>query len=174
MLYNLNTVRLDKTTRSFIFFWRQTEMYGVFSQWYMSDFSDGEKIYNCAEQYMMYHKSIIMGDFETAELILKEKNQKRIKDLGRCVKNFNEQLWNDNKYDVVLRASLLKFGTNEELKKILLGTNEILVEASPYDDIWGIKMGVDDKNIMNPNCWKGENLLGFALMEARYILKAIN
>lgn len=44
------------------------------------------------------------------------------------------------------------------------------MEASPYDAIWGIKMAADDKNIENPLMWKGENLLGFALMEVRDML----
>lgn len=42
-----------------------------------------------------------------------------------------------------------------------------LVEASPYDGIWGIKMGVDDPEIRNPKAWKGENLLGEILTKLR-------
>lgn len=171
MLYNKKNIK-DLINNGFIFFWRENEPYGVFSQWYKLDFSDGERTYNCAEQYMMYQKSILMGDFETSEIIMKETNPRKIKDLGRLVKNFDEKLWNESKYDIVLRASLLKFGTNEELRKFIISTNSILVEASPYDSIWGIKMDIKNPNI-NPDCWKGENLLGFALMEARHILKAI-
>lgn len=45
--------------------------------------------------------------------------------------------------------------------------NRVLVEASPYDKIWGIGIPADDKHIENPLEWKGQNLLGFALMEVR-------
>lgn len=45
--------------------------------------------------------------------------------------------------------------------------DSIPVEAIQYDDIWGIKMGQTDENILNPWKWKGENLLEFALMEVR-------
>ena len=45
-----------------------------------------------------------------------------------------------------------------------------LVEASHVDLIWGIGMAPSDPGIENPNNWKGQNLLGFALTEVRDIL----
>ncbi|HIR94499.1 MAG TPA: DUF1768 domain-containing protein [Candidatus Coprenecus stercorigallinarum] len=45
--------------------------------------------------------------------------------------------------------------------------DKILVEASPYDTVWGIGMKEDDPDCRNPRLWKGENLLGFALMDVR-------
>jgi len=66
-----------------------------------------------------------------------------------------------------------KFGQNPELKEFLLSTGDaILVEASPYDKIWGI--GLDRETAMKGtvNQWKGENLLGYALMEVRDWLRS--
>ena len=45
--------------------------------------------------------------------------------------------------------------------------DRILVEASPLDGIWGIRMGRKNEHVQNPLKWKGQNLLGFALMEVR-------
>ena len=54
------------------------------------------------------------------------------------------------------------------IKNILISTKDsILVEASPYDKIWGIGMSSNNENIENPLLWRGLNLLGFALMEVR-------
>lgn len=54
------------------------------------------------------------------------------------------------------------------IKNILISTKDsILVEASPYDKIWGIGMSANNENIENPLLWRGLNLLGFALMEVR-------
>ena len=45
--------------------------------------------------------------------------------------------------------------------------DRVLVEASPFDPIWGIGLDQNKPDIQNPHTWKGENLLGFALMEVR-------
>ena len=60
---------------------------------------------------------------------------------------------------------------NEKLKAFLLNTGtKILVEASPYDKIWGIGLSADQENIKNPLTWNGENLLGFALMKIKNLI----
>ena len=61
-----------------------------------------------------------------------------------------------------------KFGQNARLKNYLLSTeNKILIEASPYDQIWGIGLGKESPDATQPEKWNGQNLLGFALMEVR-------
>ncbi|WP_238162872.1 NADAR domain-containing protein [Kribbella capetownensis] len=39
--------------------------------------------------------------------------------------------------------------------------------ASPLDRIWGIGLAADDPRAGDPAAWRGLNLLGFALMQAR-------
>lgn len=117
---------------------------------------------------MMAQKAELFGDKEISRQILDCSEPKKIKALGRKVKNFDEAVWDEVKYSIVLNGNYFKFSQNPELREFLLGTGDsILAEASPYDGIWGIKMRQTDENIYNPIKWKGENLLGFALMEAR-------
>jgi ribA/ribD-fused uncharacterized protein len=65
-------------------------------------------------------------------------------------------------------GNLAKFGEHRDLRDFLLSTGEkVLVEASPYDRIWGIGMTATNAGVERPSAWRGLNLLGFALMEVR-------
>lgn len=153
--------------REFTFFYG-----GTFSQWYHCKFVSNNITFCNAEQYMMYEKAMLFGDTEIAEEILKTNHPRDAKKLGRLVRGFKQEVWDEFKYRLVLDGNLLKFSQNENLKKELLDTRDsVLVEASPYDDIWGIKMGEFDPNRFDPLKWRGENLLGFALTECREMIR---
>ena len=149
------------------FFWK-----GSLSQWHKSNFTRNYIIFNCCEQYMMFHKACLFLDFATSQKILSTNNPAEQKKLGREIKNFDQSIWDKEKFDIVVQGNYLKFSQNNNLKKILLDTDNLeLAEASPYDNIWGI--GLDENNPLawNKETWKGENLLGKALMEVRNKLK---
>jgi ribA/ribD-fused uncharacterized protein len=147
------------------FFWG-----GPFSQWARSPFKDCNGLqFSSAEQYMMYRKAMIFEDRETANQILAASNPREQKSLGRKVKNFEPKFWDKHKFDIVLEGNFLKFKNNEHFAKQLLGTQDlILVEASPYDRIWGIGYAEADA-LANLDNW-GKNLLGLALMGVREVL----
>lgn len=171
------TERFQKKERiKFLFFWGHTAKDMVtkscFSQWFPGKFEENGIIYKTAEHYMMAGKARLFNDPETEEEILKAGTPNQAKALGRKVKNFDPKLWDDYKYEIVTQGNLLKFSQNHKFKDFLLSTGEkILVEASPYDRIWGIGMLETDNRAENPLLWNGENLLGFALMEVRDQLK---
>ena len=144
------------------------------SQWWMAEFRVEAQPYCCMEQYMMAEKARLFGDKETLEKILEATVQGKIKALGREVKNFDQAEWDKCKYTIVLTGNFQKFLQNPELKDFLLCTGDkILVEASPRDRIWGIGMGKANENAENPAAWRGQNLLGFALMEVRDELRRV-
>lgn len=71
-----------------------------------------------------------------------------------------------------MKGNKAKFSQNPTLKEFLLSTGDsILAEASPYDSIWGIGLGWEDAEKGGVAQWRGENLLGCALMEVRDWLK---
>jgi ribA/ribD-fused uncharacterized protein len=162
----------------YIFFWgHQKPKSGVsktcFSQWYEASFEIKGIRYKTAEHFMMVEKARLFGDQIAAKKALDVKKPGEAKRIGRSVKGFNESLWQEKRFSIVVAANLSKFDQNKELKAFLLNTNKrVIVEASPVDKIWGIGMAADDPGIENPNLWKGENLLGFALMEVRSLLVA--
>lgn len=148
-----------------LFFW-ETSSPG--SQWHKSPFTvDGDK-YFCAEQYMMAGKARLFKDEEVRAEILKAKNARTIKELGRKVKNFDEAVWVAHRYDIVKRGNVAKFSQNEHLKKWLLETGTVqLIEAAPADKIYGIGLNAEDAARTPQEQWPGLNLLGKALMEVR-------
>lgn len=180
--YSLEKLRKDFNSGKkidFLFFYGHTNdkkevTKSSLSQWYIKDFKENDLLFNCMEKYMMYNKALLFDDKDIANEILNNNQPKAIKELGRKVKNFNDELWDKMKYKIVFTGNYYKFSQNADLRNFLLSTkNKVLVEASPYDKVWGIKMKYDDENIENPFFWKGENLLGFALMEARDEIKRV-
>ena len=117
---------------------------------------------------MMAGKARLFEDTEAFAAIRACSDPKEIKALGRNVRNFDEALWDKMKYPLVLMGNYNKFVQNEDLRKFLLSTGDcVLVEASPYDHVWGIGLSADDTRAKHPRQWNGDNLLGFALMEVR-------
>lgn len=140
----------------------------VFSQWHFSDFAIDGITYPTAEHWMMAQKARIMGDTNTLEQILACGGPDEAKAFGRQVTNWDQTKWDAEKFDVVVQGNLAKFSQDPELREYLLGTGDkVLVEASPEDRVWGIGLRREDKAAHNPHTWRGQNLLGFAIMEAR-------
>ena len=163
-------------SEKFLFFWgtgdTKTIQKGCLSQWWPCRFVEKDIEYNCAEQYMMAEKARLFGDEEIRKRILSSDKPRLIKKLGREVRNFDPEGWDLVKFEVVKRGNLAKFLQNEDLRNFLLGTGDaILAEASPVDRIWGIGLGEDDPDVRFPERWKGENLLGKALMEVRKFVR---
>lgn len=120
----------------------------------------------------MASKARLFDDEETFNEIMNAKSPNEYKKLGRKVKGFDANLWDEKKMDTVVAGNKAKFVQNPDLKEFLLSTvDAILVEASPYDKIWGIGMDKETALKCNIDNWNGENLLGFALMEVRDWLK---
>lgn len=138
------------------------------SQWFSCSFIIDGFTYRTAEQYMMCQKARLFSDEDIFKRILQANHPNEFKNLGRLVKGFNQQVWDKHKFQIVVDGNMAKFSQNENLKEFLLSTEKrVLVEASPYDKVWGIGLSVNESNIENPHIWKGSNLLGFALMKVR-------
>ncbi|HET9516775.1 MAG TPA: NADAR family protein [Actinoplanes sp.] len=145
---------------------------GCLSQWWPTAFMAHNVTFRSSEHYMMYRKAILFGDEEAAGRILAASHPRQAKMLGRRVRNFEEEIWVKHRYQIVVDASLAKFGQDRDLMAFLRGTGDrVLVEASPTDRIWGIGLTGRDERAADPAQWRGLNLLGFALMQARAELR---
>ena len=157
------------TTDQFVFFWGTNTPNGEFSQWHPCEFEDEDGWrYNCAEQYMMAQKARLFGDDDAFHKIMGLTSPKAIKDMGRKIRNFDQETWDKYKFDIVVKGNFLKFAQNKPLlERLVLTGGRTIAEASPVDCIWGIGMSVRDDGLLNQENWRGENLLGKALMEVR-------
>ncbi|WP_299995524.1 NADAR family protein [uncultured Clostridium sp.] len=144
-----------------VFFYGSSE---IFSNWHRCNFRIDNIKFNCSEQAMMYYKAKMFRDYEIADRILRSRNPKDQKQLGREVRNFDENYWNNNREEVMYRILLEKFSQNQDFKKELLKYKDYdFVEASPYDRIWGIGLREDNDLVLDESNWRGLNLLGKCL-----------
>lgn len=167
--------KMENKMENNIYFFGEKNENGFMSNFYKRSFigkiqNDETFEFFSVEQYMMYHKALLMKDFEICKKILNAKTCFECKKLGRKVKPWNEELWKENRLLIVYDGVFFKFSQNEDLKNKLLNTgNKTLVEASRWDKIWGI--GISKKDALAGKKWKGMNLLGKTLMNVRNNLK---
>ena len=176
-IYSLDALQRESQkgkSYEFLFFWGHTPPadgsinQSCLSQWWMQTFEIDGVHYSCAEQYMMAEKARLFNDANTLNRIMQASTPKQMKAYGRSVQDFENELWEIRRYDIVKVANRAKFSQNAELLQFLLESgSRILVEASPYDRIWGIGMKQNNRDAKDPMKWRGRNLLGFALTEVR-------
>jgi ribA/ribD-fused uncharacterized protein len=167
-----------KVTDKHVLFWGEWP-----SNWYPAGFDvkvldKGETktlhFFN-SEQYFMWVKAKTFNDQETADKILKTKDPKKAKALGREVKNYDDEVWSRMRYKVMVDANKLKYSQNKDLKELITSDKfkgKGYIEASPVDGVWGVKLGENDPDADDETKWKGQNLLGKALDETReWLLK---
>lgn len=96
----------ERYTKDYVFFYQ-----GRFSQFYPTTFKgkilndENEYTFNCAEQYMMASKAKLFKDEEIFEKIMASSNPRKIKSLGRKVKNFDEETWKQHRFDIVCQGN---------------------------------------------------------------------
>ena len=130
--------------------------------------------FTSTEQAFMYCKALCFFDFDTANKIINDNNPDYCRKLGRTVKNYKDEIWDDVRYELFYELNYQKYSQDNKLKAKLLDSqfdDKTFVEASPIDKIWGV--GLDENNplIDDESNWKGQNLLGKLLTNIRKELK---
>jgi ribA/ribD-fused uncharacterized protein len=156
---------------------------GPFSNWYLAPFvaelgDDKEyRLFSCVEQYMMAHKALLHNDAGALARIMEVDDPKTHKALGRKVKGYDEALWVSHRESVVATGIRHRLGLGEpgllcsasaglHRRELLMSGQAQVVEASPYDVIWGV--GVNVKAALRGQRKEGAlNLLGRCLEAVR-------
>ena len=148
---------------------------GYLSNWYISYFEVGGIKFSSMEQYMMYQKAVCFSDNSIAQSILETDDPAEIKALGRKVAGYDDYYWSGIRQIIVYDGLIEKFSQNEDLRKRLAATGKnILAECAVKDRVWGIGLSMSDPDRSEPSKWKGQNLLGYALMMVRNKLSEEN
>lgn len=156
-------------TPQMVLFWKPPS---PFDQWTKALFSIDGVGYVCAEQFMMAEKARLFQDFKIERQIMSTDDPRRHQQLGKQVAGFDKQVWERERYGIVLKGNLAKFSNNKDIRDALLQTGERrLVEASPIDRIWGIGLSASNPLAYDPQNWLGLNLLGMVLEDVRTHLR---
>ena len=179
----INEVKAGKKFK-YVTFWQADEgcENNVFSQWYKGEpIIINGRSYVTAEQYMMSEKALLFGDMDSYAKIMKEPDPAKCKKLGKNVYPFFHHVWKDAFKEIVFHGNLGKLQSDISIINALLETEDaVLVEASPYDDVYGA--GLSKDSLLNkdgtlkvmPWDWhkegktdQAQNNLGFILMGIR-------
>ena len=162
------TLKINNTAVSAVYFHRPEEPNGYLSNWYPSEFDLDGVHFTCVEQYIMNKKCMLFGDTASAKAVLAAQAPDQQKELGKKAGGYIENVWNGIRQMIVLKGLMAKFSQNEDLKQELLETRDSwLVECAGQDKIWACGIHLDDEKRKDATNWSGTNILGFALMEVR-------
>ena len=100
-------------------FWHPSS---VFSQWTLSPFTVDLVEYNCAEQFMMASKARLFGDDTALSAILASDDPREQKRLGRHVRHFDHDFWQQKCENSALLGNLAKFSQNDKMRLALVHT----------------------------------------------------
>jgi ribA/ribD-fused uncharacterized protein len=167
---NGKEVKRTLVTDDYVFF-----LTGPLGNWYPSPLkysykSEPEKDFFSAEQLFMYIKAREFYDFETAVKILKCKNSKEAKDLGRQVVGYDDNVWSKVRTFYMMQILSAKYDQCPEFQSEVDNSKyhgKAFVEANPNDKIWSCGLSMDNEMIKDKNNWDGTNLLGNCLDKLR-------
>ena len=116
----------------------------------------------------MYCKAKLFKDETSARAILAEPSPRLNKAQGRKVIGFNQSIWEQHNRLYLFVGCREKALQNLDIYNFLKSTgNKELGEASPWDKVYGIGLGLNDSRALDRSQWDGFNLLGKAWMRVR-------
>ena len=118
----------EKSNEAYIDF---QEEHSPYSNFHQSPFKLDGRVFESAEQWIQYQKSILVHDTQTAEQIMQLNSPYEIKQLSYRISGYDKVKWRDKGYDICLRGIKAKFEQNGALLAMLKTTGpKILVEAT--------------------------------------------
>ncbi|RPB03572.1 DUF1768-domain-containing protein [Choiromyces venosus 120613-1] len=120
-------------------------------------------------QYLQYRKAQLFYDYRAAEDILATPDISIVMSIARRINGLQAEVWNGMRSAIVREGFMLKFGQNEELRRLLLDTGDRELVYAVGTRNWGVGFAPADAG-KSRDTW-GLNLLGQALMDVRRRLR---
>ena len=139
-----------------------------FSDLYPAPFTVDGQTYSCAKQYILHQKALIFRDQDAAENILKTTEP----DVGVFnVEGFNKEKWKHLEGIILICAAVQKFNQNDQLKELLLNTDDLYFGCMNRNLKYGTGMMIYSDKAFDRKMWPGENRNGEVLMTTRDLLR---
>jgi len=121
----------------------------------------------------MLCKASLFGDYNTFDQILHSVDGAQAKKFGRQVQNFHQTTWDRSICPIMREVAIAKMQAVPEFKAALLAIqpDDALIAEASGDWVWGVGLDVNSGAVHHPSRWRGSNILGWALMEARVVAK---
>lgn len=167
------TLHIAGKTCAAVYFHKPEEPHGFLSNWYLCHFVLDGAQFTSVEQYIMYRKCMTFGDTASAQKVMSTHDPAMQQAIARKAKGYYEVVWNGLRQVVLMRALIAKFSQDDALGHALLNTgDDYLVECAFHDKLWACGVDLYDDARMDIQNWSGKNILGFALMETRAMLRS--
>lgn len=128
--------------------------------------------YRTAAHFIAAEKARLFGDEASRKTILSSETPPQVQAVGQRLTGFDAATWQRECLAILVRGSTEKFRQHPVHRDVLEGTGDrILVDATRTDTLCGIGLAPNNPEARDPRTWRGRNLLGFALMEARAVLR---
>lgn len=145
---------------------------GPFSNFAFAGFEYKNVVFLYTENAFMYAKAYHFNDLATMKRLENTQLQPiQAKQLGRQVSNYNDESWEQVRYNYMLEINREKFKIPKYRDYLIATEDLVLVECNPNDKIWGVGLEEDDPRATDPSKWNGRNLLGEVLMQIRNEIK---
>ncbi|GGV79258.1 MULTISPECIES: NADAR family protein [Streptomyces] len=143
------------------------------SQWWPAPFTVDAVTCPTAEHRTTAGTARPFGDAGTERRMPAARHPGQATARGRLVRRSDEETWARERRASAVEGGVHELAAHPELRGFAPGTGDTVpLEAGPLDRVWGVGPAADDAAATDPERWKGLNLLGFALMEARERLRA--
>jgi ribA/ribD-fused uncharacterized protein len=155
----------------------QQDTYYLFAVQYspLSNFAKSKFIlegtsYSCNEQFYQSEKAKFANNTEAYKKIMSSSLPGDMKAIGSKIR-LDKKAWSEPAKKVMEKGIMAKFTQNTDLCDILQATGQLKLVECSRDQVWGNGVAFGSPASKSPTEWKGQNLLGEILSQARAALR---